>query len=194
MKKCIHYETHLASRQGNPFRVLIATILSQRTRDENSNRAASALFEKYDSPQALSRAPLGKIERLVRPAGFYRQKAKRIKIVCKILLEKYGGNVPRKLEELLELPGVGRKTANCVLVYGFGIPAVPVDVHVHRLANLFGLVKTKTPEQTEMELVELVPKKYWLELNETFVRFGQRVCRPGMAKKECIAAMGKKRA
>ncbi len=192
MKKRIRFETRLASRQGSPFRVLIATILSQRTRDENSNRAASALFAKYGSPKALAGAPLEKIESLVKPAGFYRQKSKRIKRVCKILVEKFKGKVPRKIGELLELPGVGRKTANCVLVYGFGISAIPSDTHVHRLSNLFGLVRTKTPEQTEFKLMEIFPKKYWLELNETFVRFGQQVCRPGMPRKNCLEAVRKK--
>ncbi|MFA6049343.1 MAG: endonuclease III [Candidatus Micrarchaeia archaeon] len=192
MKRCTRNETHLASRRKNPFQVLIATVLSQRTRDENTNAASNALFAKYDSPQKLADAPIAKIEKLARPAGFYRQKAKRIKAICKILVEKFGGSVPKKLEQLLELPGVGRKTANCVLVYGFGIPAVPVDVHVHRLSNLFGLVKTRTPEETEFTLAKIIPKSHWLELNETFVRFGQQVCRPGMNKRECLAEMKKR--
>ncbi len=192
MKRCAGGKTHLASRRKNPFEVLIATVLSQRTRDENTNAASNALFAKYGSPQKLAAAPLNKIEALVRPAGFYRQKAKRIKEICGILVEKFGGKVPKKLESLLGLPGVGRKTANCVLVYGFGIPAVPVDTHVHRLANLFGIVKTKTPRETEFALAKIIPKSHWLELNETFVRFGQQVCKPGMDKRECLAEMEKR--
>ncbi len=191
MKKCITRKSALASHQSNPFRVLVATILSHRTRDESTLNASRALFAKYHSPQAIARAPLKELERLVHCTGFYKEKARRVKETCKILLARFGGKVPTRLADLLSLPGVGRKTANCVLVYGFGIPAVPVDVHVHRLSNLFGLVKTKTPDETEFELVKIVPKRLWLELNETMVLFGKQVCKPGMMRAECEKAMAR---
>ena len=162
----------------DPFQVLISTVLSQRTRDENTERASSRLFKKYRSPRQLSQAPLSKIEPLIKPSGFYKTKALRIREISRILVEKYGGKVPRDLESLLSLPGVGRKTANCVLVYAYRLPAIPVDTHVHRISNRIGLVKTKTPEQTESELVKTIPGKYWIDLNDLFVKFGQRICQP----------------
>ncbi len=162
----------------DPFQVLIATILSQRTRDENTARAARALFAKYATPEAIERAPVADLKRLIRPCGFYNQKARVLKEACRVLRERHGGRVPDTIEELLALPGVGRKTANCVLVYGFRLPAIPVDTHVHRISNRLGWVKTRTPEETEEALVRTVPRRYWLDLNEFFVRFGQEVCRP----------------
>ncbi len=163
---------------GNPLQILIGTILSARTRDENTTVAVSNLFAKYKTAQQLANANTKEIERLIKPAGFYRVKAKRIKEVAKMLVEKYNGKVPDNIDELLKLPGVGRKTANCVLVYAFNIPAVPVDTHVHRIANRLALVDTKTPEQTEMELTSKVDKKYWTRINDTFVMFGQNICKP----------------
>ena len=163
---------------NNPFRSLISTILSQRTRDENTERASGNLFSVYKRPRDIANAPVKSIERLIKPAGFYRVKAKRIKEVSRLIAEKYNGKVPDTIDELLKLPGVGRKTANCVLVYGFNKKAIPVDIHVHRISNRLGLVKTKRPEETERELMRKVPKKYWLVLNELFVRFGQNICRP----------------
>ncbi len=162
----------------DPFKVLISTILSQRTRDENTRRAASALFSVYENASDLAAADLGVIEQLIRPAGFYRVKARKIREVAATISRKYLGKVPADLEELLELPGVGRKTANCVLVYGFAKPAIPVDTHVHRISNRIGLVETKRPEQTEMRLREILHRRYWLDLNELFVLFGQEICRP----------------
>lgn len=162
----------------DPFRVLIATILSQRTRDRNTERASAALFRNYPTPEAIESAPLADLERLIRPCGFYHTKARVLKEVCRALRERHGGQVPASLEELLALPGVGRKTANCVRVYGFGMPAIPVDTHVHRISNRLGWVRTRTPEETEEALVRSVPRRYWLDLNELFVRFGQEVCRP----------------
>jgi endonuclease-3 len=156
---------------------LISTILSHRTKDENTHRASSNLFDKYPTAEDVANAPLEDIEELIRSSGFYKVKAQRVKEVSKILLEEYDGEVPRGFDELMSLPSVGRKTANCVLVYAFGEPAVPVDVHVHKISNRLGLASTKTPEQTEAELVKLVPRKYWLDLNELFVRFGQDICR-----------------
>jgi len=169
--------TALQREMRHPYRVLVSTILSHRTKDENTHRASSNLFKKYPTVQDVAKAPLNEIERLIRPSGFYKVKAKRVKEVSKILVEDYGGEVPKDFDKLMTLPSVGRKTANCVLVYAFGEPAVPVDVHVHKISNRLGLVSTKTPEQTEEELVKLVPKMYWLDLNELFVRFGQDICR-----------------
>lgn len=162
----------------DPFAVLISTILSQRTRDEMTERASEQLFRKYGSPAELAAAPLPEVERLIRPVGFYRQKAVQIRRVSAALLERYGGMVPRSYPELLELPQVGPKTANCVLVYGFGEPRIPVDTHVHRVSNRLGLVTTKTPEQTEAVLTRIVPKVHWLLVNELFIRFGKDICRP----------------
>jgi len=163
---------------GSPFRVLISTVLSQRTRDENTYIASEALFSHFKLPEELCSASLSKIEKLIRPAGFYQKKAKRIKEISKIIIEKFGGKVPDSIEKLLALPGVGRKTANCVLVYGFGKLAIPVDTHVHRISNRLGLVETKAPIETESALMELVPRKYWLHLNELLVKFGKDICRP----------------
>jgi len=170
----------------NPFRVLITTILSQRTRDENTDEAAAALFAVYKTPEEIASAPIDEIEKLIKKAGFFRVKAKRVKEVSRIIHEEYNDVVPDNINDLLALPGVGRKTANCVLVYGFRLNAIPVDVHVHRISNRLGLVKTKTPDETELELMKIVPEGYWLDLNESFVRFGQDICRPiGPKHEEC---------
>lgn len=159
----------------DPFKVLIATILSQRTRDENTRKAAEGLFSRYKNAEQVSDAPVEEIERLIKPAGFYRQKAGKIKEVAGIVAKD---GVPRDFEGLMALPGVGRKTANCVLVYAYGIPAIPVDTHVHRLANKFGLVDTTRPEETEAGLQKVLPREYWIEINDLLVRFGQNICRP----------------
>jgi endonuclease-3 len=163
---------------GNPYRVLIRTILSQRTRDENTDQASAFLFSKYRTVHEIAQADVEDIEELIRPAGFYHVKAQRIKEVSLILLDEFGGEVPESIDELLTLPGVGRKTANCVLVYGFNKPAICVDVHVHRISNRIGLVETKNPEQTEDALKKIVPVKYWLEINDLMVQFGQTICKP----------------
>jgi len=163
---------------GDPFRVLIGTILSHRTRDENTTRATENLFSVYRTPAELSQADVSTVSKLIKPAGFYNVKAKSVIRVAKQLVEEHGGRVPRTMEELLELHSVGRKTANCVLVYAFNTPAIPVDTHVHRISNRLGLVRTKTPEETEEALVGSVPRKYWLDLNDLFVRFGQTTCKP----------------
>lgn len=163
---------------NDPFRVLIATVLSQRTRDEVTDVAAKKLFSRYDTPSSLSKADVKDIEELIREVGFYRVKAPRIKKIARIIDDEYNGKVPGIMDELLALPGVGRKTANCVLVYGFGKEAIAVDTHVHRISNRLGFVSTKTPEETEMRLREILPEKYWLFINELMVRFGQDICRP----------------
>lgn len=173
----------------DPYRVLIRTILSQRTRDENTDEATARLFSEYPSMEDVAYAPVEKLEQLVRKAGFYHVKARRIREVSRIILEEYGGRVPDDIDELLKLPGVGRKTANCVLVYAFNKPAVPVDTHVHRISNRIGLVNTRTPEETERALMEVIPRKYWIELNDLMVQFGQDICRPvGPRHEECPIA------
>ncbi|NYB52326.1 MAG: endonuclease III [Methanobacteriaceae archaeon] len=169
---------------GDPYRVLIRTILSQRTRDDNTDRATSQLFSKYHTLEDIANADPLLLEPLIRPAGFYHVKAKRIVDVSRKIRDEFKGKVPDNMKELLELPGVGRKTANCVLVYGFQIPAIPVDVHVHRISNRLGLVDTKTPEETEKELTKLIPKDYWIELNDLMVQFGQTICRPQSPRHE----------
>lgn len=166
------------SVEEDPFRVLIATILSARTKDETTLAASDRLFAKYPNVQSLARAKADSVRKMIKPVGFYKTKAPRIIQVAKLLIKMHNGKVPESLEELLELPGVGRKTANCVLVYGFRKPAIPVDTHVHRISNRLGLCETKTPEETEIELMRKVDSKFWLDINELFVRFGQEVCRP----------------
>lgn len=166
------------TEHGDPLQILIGTIISARTRDENSKIAVSNLFSKYHTAGELANADTKKIAKLIKPAGFYNVKAKRIKEVANMLVEVYDGKVPNNIDELLKLPGVGRKTANCVLVYAFDKPAIPVDTHVHRIANRLGLVQTKTPEETEMELTSKIDRKYWTKINDTFVMFGQNICRP----------------
>ena len=182
----LHKYVKKSVNNPNPFRILITTILSQRTRDENTDEASATLFAVYKTPEEIANAPLEKIEKLIKKAGFFRVKAQRVKEVSRIIHEDYEDVVPDNINELLALPGVGRKTANCVLVYGFRQNAIPVDVHVHRISNRLGLVKTKTPEETEFELAKIVPENYWLDLNESFVRFGQDICRPvGPKHEEC---------
>ena len=166
------------STDSDPFRVLIGTVLSHRTKDEVTAAASSRLFEKFPNVKSLSKANTRTVARLIKPVGFYNTKARTVKKISKILLEKYGGEVPRSMDQLLELPSVGRKTANCVFVYAFKTPAIPVDTHVHRIFNRLGVVKTKTPDETEKELTRLADRSDWLPLNEVFVRFGKTVCRP----------------
>ena len=162
----------------DPFKVLISTILSQRTRDEKTEEASARLFAKYATPEAVARAPVRELRELIRPAGFYRQKAPKIREVSRILLREYGGRVPDTFEELVALPQVGPKTANCVLVYGYGKPAIPVDVHVAVISRRLGLAPpTANEEEVERRLSRVVPRELWLQLNEWFVRFGKEVCR-----------------
>ncbi|MCH7756919.1 MAG: endonuclease III [Thaumarchaeota archaeon] len=163
---------------GGPFSILIGTILSARTKDETTTKVVNVLFSKYKNVKTLANANLKDVEKIIKSIGFYHIKAKRIIEVSKIIDSKYKGKVPDNLEKLLKLPGVGRKTANCVLVYAYDKPAIPVDIHVHRISNRLGLVKTKTPEETELELMKKIPKKFWLEINDTFVMYGQNICKP----------------
>ena len=166
------------SRTEDPFKVLISTILSARTRDNQTEIASKRLFKVYANPKALAHASEEKVRELIRPVGFYNVKTRRVIEVSRILLKRFNGIVPDNMDALLTLPGVGRKTANCILVYGFGTPAIPVDTHVHRIPNRLGLAETKTPEDTEKALAKIAPKKHWLEINELFVRFGKTICLP----------------
>lgn len=168
----------LARKNQDPFKILISTILSARTKDSNTRQATQALFSKYKTPLEIANADLEDLEKLIYKAGFYKVKAARIKEVSKIINDKYEGNVPNYFEELIRLPGVGAKTANCVLVYAFKIPAIPVDTHVHRISNRLGWVKSKKPEKTEKDLKNDVPKEQWIRINRLFVRFGQQICLP----------------
>jgi len=163
---------------GDPFKILIGTILSARTRDEITTKVIKSLFTEFKNPNELSKANLKDLKKAIQKIGFYNVKAARIKEVSQIIVEKYNGKVPAKLDDLLTLPGVGRKTANCVLVYGFKKPAIPVDVHVHRISNRIGIVNTKMPEETEIVLRKSIERKYWTRVNETFVTFGQNICLP----------------
>ena len=163
---------------GDPFKILIGTILSARTRDEVTTAVIKALFSRFKNPNELSRANLSDIKKLIQKIGFYNVKASRLKEVSQLIIKKYNGEVPSNLDDLLTLPGVGRKTANCVLVYGFKKAAIPVDIHVHRISNRIGIVNTKNPEETENVLQKSIDKKYWIRVNETFVMFGQNICLP----------------
>lgn len=166
------------SMKHDPFQVLISTILSLRTKDYVTEKASERLFKIAADPQGISILDNALIEKTIYPAGFYRVKARNIKRICFILNEEYGGKVPNDLEDLLKLPGVGRKTANLVLTLGFGKPGICVDTHVHRISNRLGYVKTKTPEQTESALMERLPEEYWIEYNDLLVTFGQNICTP----------------
>lgn len=163
------------ARRERPYRVLIGTILSARTRDETTDRISALLFKRYPTPRALARADRREVERILKPIGFYRTKARYVTETA-AMVER--GGVPRTIEDLMEFPGVGRKVANCVLVYAHGQEAIPVDTHVHRLSNRLGWVRTKTPEQTERALVRLVPRRLWPLVNEAFVAHGKKTCRP----------------
>jgi endonuclease-3 len=170
IKPSTHYEV---------FKILVETILSQRTRDENSERAAENLLSKADTPEKILRLKTKKLEKLIRPSGPYRQKAKRIKEVSKIILEKYNGKVPKTREELIELPGVGFKTADVVLMYGHGIPSIAIDTHANRIPKRIGLVDEKANlEEVKRTLENLTPKKDWYIVNLGLVQFGREICRP----------------
>jgi endonuclease-3 len=181
IENVIEGEAHLdqlAKQRNDPFKILISTILSARTRDSSTEEVTKKLFSRYKTPQDISNANIEILEQLVHKSGFYKVKAARIKEVSRIISEDYMGKVPVDFDELISLPGVGAKTANCVLVYAFNIPAIPVDTHVHRIPNRLGWIKTTKPEQTEKRLKEIIPKSQWIRVNRLFVRFGQEICLP----------------
>lgn len=162
----------------DPFLVLVSCILSLRTKDSVSLAASRRLFEYAQTPEQLLTISAEDIQKLIYPVGFYRQKARQLLALCTILVKKYKSHVPRSQEDLLALPGVGPKTAALVLSEGFGIPAICVDTHVHRISNRLGFVRTKTVEETEQQLKQLLPKKYWSEYNKLMVIWGQNICVP----------------
>ncbi|MGQ9548176.1 MAG: endonuclease III domain-containing protein [Roseiflexus sp.] len=162
----------------SPFRILIATILSLRTKDTMTAVVAPRLFAAADTPEKMLALSEDEIAALIYPVGFYRNKARTIRTICQILIDRYGSEVPADLDALLALPGVGRKTANLVLTAGFDLPGICVDTHVHRICNRWGYVHTRTPEETEMKLREILPPEYWKEINGLLVTLGQNVCHP----------------
>ncbi|WP_461246339.1 endonuclease III domain-containing protein [Treponema sp. R6D11] len=162
----------------DPWAVLVSTILSLRTKDEVTIVASKRLLEKAGSPEELKAMKAQRIEKLIYPVGFYRNKAASLKKIASILLEQYSGKVPASMEALLDLPGVGRKTANLVLTEAFDLDGLCVDIHVHRISNRCGWLSSKTPEDTEMVLREILPRKYWKCINYLLVLYGQKLCRP----------------
>jgi endonuclease-3 len=165
-------------RTRDPFRVLIACVISLRTKDAVTAEASARLFAVAATPSAIAALDEARIARLIYPAGFYRTKAKQIREIARRLVAHHGGTVPADRDALLALPGVGRKTANLVLGLGFAVPAICVDTHVHRISNRLGLVRTKTPEQTEHALEAVLAERFWIDINDLLVTFGQNVCHP----------------
>ncbi|TXT61248.1 MAG: Endonuclease III [Promethearchaeota archaeon] len=172
----------LARNNQNPFKILISTVLSARTRDTNTRKVTEKLFNKYNTPKELAEVEIEELEGLIYESGFYRIKSKRIKEISKIIHEKYNDKVPDTYKELKALPGVGHKTANCVLNYAFKKAAICVDTHVHRISNRLGWVHTKTPKKTEIALKKVIPKDIWIRVNHAFVKFGQQICLPNNPK------------
>ncbi len=170
--------TQVAERTRDPFRVLISCVISLRTKDEVTAAASRRLFALAPDVRSMAKLAPEQVEKAIFPAGFYRNKARHILEISKRLLEEHGGKVPADLDALLALPGVGRKTANLVLSIGHGVPAICVDTHVHRICNRLGWVQTKTPEKTEFALREILPRRYWIPINDLLVTFGQNLCKP----------------
>ncbi len=164
--------------RDDPFKVLVATLLSARTKDEITHQVLPKLFSRVHGPKDLVRLDVKELERLIYPVGFYRTKAKHLKRLGEVLTEKYGGRVPDRLDELITLPGVGRKTANLVLVLAHDKPGICVDTHVHRIFNRWGYLSTRTPEETERVLRERLPERYWKDINRLLVLFGRSMCKP----------------
>ncbi len=168
----------VAAQTDDPFHVLVGTILSARTQDATTAAACRRLFARIGTPDDLRALPQDELEKLIYPVGFYRDKARHLKALPDVLRDRFGGTIPDTVEDLCELPGVGRKTANLVVALGFGKPAICVDVHVHRISNRLGLVATRTPFETEMALRRILPVRYWRTWNSYLVAFGQTRCRP----------------
>ena len=162
----------------DPFKVLISCLLSLRTQDRTTGIASERLFALAPDLITMSALPVKKIEKVIYPVGFYKVKAERIKALCSVLINKYNSKVPSDLDELLTLKGVGRKTANLVVTLGYRKPGICVDTHVHRITNRWGYIESKTPEQTEFALRNILPRQYWLEINGLLVAFGQGICKP----------------
>ena len=169
---CIEAQTR------DPFKILVTTMLSARTKDRTTSVAAQRLFTLVETPDDFEKIGHTQLEKLIYPVGFYHEKARNLKKWPKIIQEDFGGTIPASVEELVKLPGVGRKTANLVVAIGFNIPAVCVDVHVHRIFNRLGYLVSKTPFETEMLLRKHLPVRYWTTFNSYFVSFGQHTCFP----------------
>lgn len=164
---------------NTPYTILISCILSLRTKDEVTEKSSIKLLKDYNTPEKILKLSEDEIAKIIYPVGFYKTKAKKIKEISKTLIDTYSGEVPEKFEELLKLNGVGRKTANIVMVYGHNKHGyIPIDVHCHRIPNRLGWIKTKTPEETEFELKKILPEEYWNDFNNLFVKFGQKICVP----------------
>lgn len=172
------YKPKFFEKRRNPFHVLVSCLLSTRTKDEVSWPASDRLLNLAKTPKQMLKVDTKKIEKAIYPVGFYKTKARTIKKLCKKLIREHNSKVPPGFDELMKLPGIGRKCANITLIYGFNVPTIAIDTHCHRIPNRIGLVKTKTPEETEKELKRFVPKKHWIIFNELFVRFGQAICLP----------------
>lgn len=162
----------------DPFRILIGCVISLRTKDEVTYPATERLFRRAGTPREMARLRPATIGKLIFPAGFYRRKGEQIREISRMLIRRFSGKVPGDIDALLELPGVGRKTANLVVTLGFGKPGICVDVHVHRITNRLGWVLTRQPDDTEQALREILPPRFWIPINETLVRHGQQVCKP----------------
>ena len=174
----IPWVTKVSEKDNDPYKVLISCILSLRTKDKTTAEASERLFKVADTPTGMVRLSSSSVAKLIYPVGFYRNKAKTLLTVSRDILDRYRGEVPARLDDLLSLKGVGRKTANLVLGLSFKIPAICVDTHVHRISNRLGWVKTKTPFETEEALEKIIPRRYWIELNTVLVGFGQNLCFP----------------
>jgi endonuclease-3 len=174
----VPHVTQVASKQRDPFRVLVSTVLSLRTKDATTAAASVRLYALAATPTDMLRLTAEQIEQAIYPVGFYRVKSRHILQICRILLDSYDSRVPDEIDELVALPGVGRKTANLVVTLGYGKPGICVDTHVHRISNRWGYVQTKTPERTEIVLRAKLPPMYWIEFNDTLVMFGQNLCYP----------------
>lgn len=161
-----------------PFKVLVSTLLSLRTKDQTTEKASERLFALADTPEKMLKLSTTEIEKTIYPVGFYRTKARNLLEICRQLIERFKSRVPDDLETLLTLPGVGRKTANLVITVGYNKPGICVDTHVHRISNRWGLVETRTPDETEAELRRVLPKRYWIGFNDALVTYGQNLCVP----------------
>jgi endonuclease III len=170
--------SRIAGSLPDPFRVLVSTMISLRTKDEVTGPASQRLLAAAPSAERLAGMAEARIARLIYPAGFYRTKARALAAAARLLVDTHGGRVPQSMEELLALPGVGRKTANLVRNLGFGLDGICVDTHVHRISNRLGWVRTRSPGETELALMRVLPRRYWIPINELLVRWGQAVCTP----------------
>lgn len=180
--------TEYARNGESPFKVLISTVISLRTKDPVTLAATERLWQKAQTPEGMLALMVTDIEQLIYPAGFFRRKAKQIQQISQILIDEYGGEVPKTAAEMMKLPGVGLKTANLVAGVCFGEPAICVDIHVHRISNRLDLIRTETPAESEQALMKAVPKENWIELNDLMVAYGQNICVPVSPKcdSECV--------